>query len=150
MNKSLRLILLCPFVLLIKGIQLYCPQRCAYMEPNQSFQSLFSNSYSQIKIPFPVDSSDNIYVTGSTSGGLDGNTNSGIHDIFLVKYNSSGVKQWTKQLGTSSTDVGNGVTVDSSDNIYVTGLTSGGLDGNTNSGGYDLFLVKYNSDGVLQ
>jgi hypothetical protein len=97
-----------------------------------------------------VDSSDNIYVTGSTSGGLDGNTNSGIHDIFLVKYNSSGVKQWTKQLGTSSTDVGNGVTVDSSDNIYVTGLTSGGLDGNTNSGGYDLFLVKYNSDGVLQ
>ena len=120
------------------------------MEPNQSFQSLFSNSYSQIKIPFPVDSSDNIYVTGSTSGGLDGNTNSGIHDIFLVKYNSSGVKQWTKQLGTSSTDVGNGVTVDSSDNIYVTGLTSGGLDGNTNSGGYDLFLVKYNSSGTKQ
>ena len=53
MNKSLRLILLCPFVLLIKEIQWYCPQRCAYMEPNQSFQSLFSNSYSQIKIPFP-------------------------------------------------------------------------------------------------
>jgi len=53
MNKSLRLILLCPFVLLIKGIQLYCPQRCAYTEPNQSFQSLFSISYSQIKIPFP-------------------------------------------------------------------------------------------------
>ena len=53
MNKSLRLILLCPFVLLIKEIQWYCPQRCAYMEPNQSFQSLFSNSYSQIKILFP-------------------------------------------------------------------------------------------------
>jgi len=51
MNKSLRLILLCPFVLLIKEIQLYCPQRCAYMEPNQSFQV-----YSQIhtvKLRFP-------------------------------------------------------------------------------------------------
>ena len=31
-----------------------------------------------------------------------------------------------------------------------TGYTSGGLDGNTNFGAYDIFLVKYNSDGVLQ
>lgn len=89
-----------------------------------------------------VDSSDNIYVAGNTD-----------NDILLVKYNSSGVKQWTKQLGTSvsnSADYGNGVTVDSSDNVYVTGFTNGGLDGNTNSGGRDIFLVKYNSDGVLQ
>jgi hypothetical protein len=67
-----------------------------------------------------------------------------------VKYNSSGVKQWTKQLGTSSFDNGYGLTVDSSDNIYVTGRTAGGLDGNTNSGSNDLFLVKYNSSGVKQ
>ena len=99
-----------------------------------------------------TDSSGNIYVTGSTEGGLDGNTNSGPefvtssgnHDIFLVKYNSSGTKQWTKQLGTYSRDEGQGVTTDSSDNIYVTGFTEGGLDGNTNLGGRDIFLVKYN------
>ncbi len=97
-----------------------------------------------------VDSSDNIYVTGYTEGGLDNNTNSGDTDIFLVKYNSSGTKQWTKQLGTESRDHGYGIVKDSSDNIYVTGYTEGGLDGNTNSGAYDLFLVKYNSDGVLQ
>ena len=99
-----------------------------------------------------VDSSGNIYVTGYTSGGLDNNTNSGSNDIFLVKYNSSGVKQWTKQLGTSNSDVGRGVTVDSSDNIYVTGSTSGGLDDNTNTAGssWDFFLVKYNSSGVKQ
>ena len=119
------------------------------MEPNQSFQSLFSNSYSQIKIPFPVDSSDNIYVTGSTSGGLDGNTNSGGSDIFLVKYYDNGTKQWTKQLGTSSSDTGNEVTVDSSGNVYVTGYTQGGLDG-TNAGNSDLFVVKYNSSGTKQ
>jgi uncharacterized delta-60 repeat protein len=97
-----------------------------------------------------VDSSDNIYVTGYTEGGLDGNTSSGSADIILVKYNSSGVKQWTKQLGSSANDIGNGVTVDSSDNIYVTGSTQGGLDGNTGSGSGDLFLVKYNSSGVKQ
>jgi hypothetical protein len=97
-----------------------------------------------------VDSSDNIYVMGGTYGGLDGNTNSGSLDLFLVKYNSSGTKQWTKQLGTSSDDYGFGVTTDSSDNIYVTGYTEGGLDGNTSSGDKDLFLVKYNSSGVKQ
>ena len=97
-----------------------------------------------------TDSSDNIYVTGKTYGDLDGNTNSGGLDIFLVKYNSSGTKQWTKQLGTSSSDEGNGVTTDSSGNIYVTGETQGGLDGNTYSGYGDIFLVKYNSSGTKQ
>ena len=101
-----------------------------------------------------TDSSGNVYVTGYTKGGLDGNTSSGESDIFLVKYNSSGTKQWTKQLGTCGNDYGQGVTIDSSDNIYMTGCTrtcsSLGLDGNTNSGNYDIFLVKYNSDGVKQ
>ena len=89
-------------------------------------------------------------MTGDTLGDLDGNTNSGGEDIFLIKYNSSGTKQWTKQLGTSSTDIGIGVTTDSSGNIYVTGYTLGDLDGNTSSGGDDIFLVKYDSSGTKQ
>ena len=91
-------------------------------------------------------------MTGYTSGDLDGNINInwGETDIFLVKYNSSGTKQWTKQLGTSSFDYGQGVTTDSSDNIYVTGYTTGDLDGNTKSGNQDIFLVKYDSSGTKQ
>ena len=56
-----------------------------------------------------TDSSGNVYVTGTTFGGLDGNTSAGANDLFVVKYNSSGTKQWTKQLGTSSTDSANGI-----------------------------------------
>ena len=100
-----------------------------------------------------VDSSDNIYVTGFTFGGLDGNTYSGKGDIILVKYNSSGTKQWTQQSGSSGADFGQGIAVDSSDNIYITGSTSGGIGGNTNagsSGTTDIFLVKHNSNGVIQ
>jgi len=97
-----------------------------------------------------TDSSGNVYVTGDTYGGIDGNTNAGYNDLFVVKYNSSGTKQWTKQLGTSSTDLANGVATDSSGNIYVTGGTYGGLDGNTNAGNSDLFVVKYHSNGTKQ
>jgi uncharacterized delta-60 repeat protein len=97
-----------------------------------------------------TDSSGNVYVTGDTYGGLDGNTNAGYNDLFVVKYNSSGTKQWTKQMGTSSTDLANGIATDSSGNIYVTGGTYGGLDGNTNAGNSDLFVVKYNSSGTKQ
>ena len=53
-------------------------------------------------------------------------------------------KVFTKQLGSSGEDVAKGVTVDSSGNLYVTGYTDGGLDGNSSSGKQDFFLTKYN------
>ena len=97
-----------------------------------------------------TDSSGNVYVTGGTKGGLDGNTSAGNTDLFVVKYNSSGTKQWTKQLGSSGLDSANGITIDSSGNVYVTGVTFGGLDWNTSAGANDLFVVKYNSSGTKQ
>ena len=98
-----------------------------------------------------VYGSDSIYVTGYTSGALDGETSAGGSDIFLMKYNSSGTKQWTRLLGTASSDVGWGVAVDGSGNVYVAGTTEGDLDGQTHSGGtYDTFLTKYNSSGTKQ
>ena len=56
----------------------------------------------------------------------------------------------TKQLGTSSDDHAYGIITDSSNNVYVTGYTNGGLDGNTSAGSSDLFLVKYDSGGNKQ
>ncbi len=97
-----------------------------------------------------TDSSGYIYVTGDTGDSLDGNMYAGIVDIFLTKYDSSGVKQWTKQWGTADYDYGYGVVTDSSEYIYVTGHTFGELDGNTNAGALDIFLTKYNSSGVKQ
>ena len=97
-----------------------------------------------------TDSSGNVYVTGMTFGGLDWNTSAGANDLFVVKYNSSGTKQWTEQLGTPSSDAANAVATDSSGNVYVVGVTYGGLDGNTNAGNSDLFVVKYNSSGTKQ
>jgi len=33
----------------------------------------------------PIDSSDNIYIRGFTSGGLNGNSNAGKEDVFIMK-----------------------------------------------------------------
>ena len=94
-----------------------------------------------------VDGSGNAYITGSTIGGIDGNTNAGGADMFLIKYDTEGIKLWTRQLGTTKVDQGRSVSVDGSGNAYVTGTTRGNLDGNTSAGGTDVFLTKYDTDG---
>ena len=98
-----------------------------------------------------TDANGNVYVTGSTTGGLDGNSVTGIYDFYVTKYNSSGIKLYTKQLGVaSSTTVGTAVATDSTGNVFVVGYTTGGLDGNALTGTYDFFVTKYNSSGVKQ
>lgn len=99
-----------------------------------------------------IDSSGNVYTSGWTTGGLDGNTLNGTIDLFVSKYNSAGTKQWTKQTGAASVTVfGNRCAVDSSGNVYVAGYVNGGsVDGQTQVGTQDFLLVKYNSSGTKQ
>jgi hypothetical protein len=109
-----------------------------------------------------VDGSGNVYLTGATestnniaSGGHQ-NTFGGNSDAFLVKFNSSGVRQWATYYGGSEYDYGNSCATDNSGNVYLAGATestnniaSGGHQ-NSYGGGYDAFLVKFNSSGVRQ
>ena len=100
-----------------------------------------------------VDSADSVYVAGTTDGNLDTQTLSGNRDAFLTKYDSSGTKIRTLLTGTAGayTDA-SGVCADSANNIYVAGNIMGGaLVGSAPTGTpHDLFVVKYDSDGVLQ
>ena len=52
-------------------------------------------------------------------------------------------------LGTTGSETGKGVAIDSNNNVYITGSTRENLDGNTitNQGFHDIFLIKYDSDG---
>ncbi|HSA32165.1 MAG TPA: SBBP repeat-containing protein [bacterium] len=98
-----------------------------------------------------VSSLGDIYVTGYTDGSFDGNASAGNEDIFLTRWNPDLTKAWTKQWGTSSGDEGKSVAVDTSGNIFVTGVTDGNLDGNTSAGtgdNADIFLTKWNPDGT--
>ncbi|MHA1444358.1 MAG: SBBP repeat-containing protein [Candidatus Hodarchaeales archaeon] len=79
-----------------------------------------------------VDSSGNIFLAGYTwNFGVE------IVDMVLVKYDGSGEQQWNRTWGGDSWDIGLGVVVDSSGNIYLAGEThSFGV------GSSDMVLVK--------
>lgn len=90
-----------------------------------------------------VNPDGNLFVIGHTQGALDDNTSSGGYDVFLTKWNTDGTKAWTKQWGSSSSDISQSIAVDGDGNIFVSGYTGGDLDGNTLVGGEDLFLTKF-------
>jgi hypothetical protein len=98
-----------------------------------------------------TDASGNVYIAGDTTGGLDGNVLTGTQDFFVTKYNISGVKQYTRQLGAAGQSTsGSSVKADASGNVYLAGYATGGLDGNTLAGTNDYFVTKFNSSGVRQ
>ncbi|RHX83929.1 SBBP repeat-containing protein [Leptospira stimsonii] len=99
------------------------------------------------------DSSNNVYVTGQASGNFDGQLLTGIYDLFVSKYNSSGSKQWTRLMGVvGDQTTAYAITSDSSGNVYSAGTTNGALDGEAFDGSPDfadrnLFIVKFDSNG---
>jgi uncharacterized delta-60 repeat protein len=66
-------------------------------------------------------------------------------DILIAKYNSSGTIQWQRTLGGADVDYGNGIAIDSGDNVYVTGRTR-----SQGAGSDDIVIAKYNSSGTIQ
>jgi len=110
---------------------------------NKQWTQQFGTSLNDVAGIITSDNNGNLYVTGYTEGSLDNNSHAGSNDVFLIKYDSAGNKQWTQQLGTTSSDTPGGITSDSNGNVYVSGSTNGSLDGNTSAGGQDLFVVKF-------
>jgi hypothetical protein len=113
----------------------------------------------QSGIRIAVDNSGNIYVTGwseSTWGSpvnpfIGGDDGEG--DIFVAMLNSSGVLQWNTFLGGSDDDVGVGIAVDKSGNIYVAGYSEStwGSPINPFLGLHrNVFVAKLNPSGILQ
>jgi hypothetical protein len=102
-----------------------------------------------------VDSSGNVYVTGTYMGsgtfGTSSITMKGNTDIFLVKYDNNGVFQWIQTVGNPDYDVSHDLAVDNDGNIYITGnfwgTVSFGDKAVTSQGGRDLFLTKYDGNG---
>jgi len=115
-----------------------------------------------------TDANGNVYLSGGTISS-DGIATAGAHqtifggnpfeDAFLVKFNSSGVRQWGTYYGGSQTEFGQSCATDANGNVYLSGSTNS-YDGIATAGAHqtifggdsvtDAFLVKFNSSGVRQ
>ena len=90
-----------------------------------------------------------VYVTGWTGGTMPGQTSSGDTDVFLVKFDHDGNELWTVQFGTSGNERPYGISASAS-GIYLTGMTTGAFPDFTSTGGFDIFVRKYDIGGNVQ
>lgn len=103
-----------------------------------------------------VDVSGKIYITGSfgSVANFSGTflVSEGSSDVFVLKTNNAGVVEWAEGFGSTGSDNGKGIIVDSSGNIYVTGefedTVSFGSTDLTATGYKDMFLIKLSSGGL--
>jgi uncharacterized delta-60 repeat protein len=91
-----------------------------------------------------LDSSANVYICGDAY-----DTSFSSEAIQIVKYDTNGNIQWQRSLQSSFAsviDVGKGVAVDSSGNVYACGYSPP----TEFSGEYQAYLIKYDTSGTLQ
>ena len=128
--------------------------------------SVFGGSANDFSESIAVDSTGNIYTTGSFQGTADFDpgtgtfnlTSTGGADVFVSKLDPSGNLLWAKNLGGSSNDIGFSIAVDSSGNVYTTGyFANPGADFDPSAqsfslrsaGGDDIFVSKLDPSGNL-
>ncbi len=119
---------------------------------------LGTNNGTDYGLGITVDGSGNIYVTGISNAtwGKPVRGYTRASDAFVVKLDSAGNLIWNTFLGGIGNDYGEGVAVDGSGNVYITGLTDVSLGSGTwgnpirafTSQG-DAFVAKLDSNGNL-
>lgn len=105
-----------------------------------------------------TDAAGNIYAVGTFQNvmtvGSTTLTSNGGRDIYVVKYNPSGVVQWAKSFGSTTDDFAIGVAPDSAghvtiDGYFLTNFTFGSIP-LTTAGGTDILVAQLNqSDGSV-
>ncbi|WP_317899882.1 DUF7948 domain-containing protein [Aurantibacillus circumpalustris] len=108
-------------------------------------------------------SSGNMATTGAHQNIFSGGSNT--YDAFLVKFNSTAVRQWATYYGGTGVDYGYEVNCDASGNVFVVGETTSSTTGVIATAGAhqvvygsssapanqgDGFLVMFNSSGIRQ
>ncbi|MEO6567702.1 MAG: SBBP repeat-containing protein [Opitutaceae bacterium] len=101
-----------------------------------------------------VDGSGNIYLTGSTSGDLGGQTHLGVgmfdSDAFVMKLDNTGNVLWTRLLGGSGEDECRGIGVDAAGHVWIGGFSDNALGRRAATPShYDAFVAEFDSNGLL-
>lgn len=84
-----------------------------------------------------------IYLSGQVAGAIHGNVHQGGLDVFLAKYDTTGTRLWTAQVGSAGNDWARGVARTVQSVTYLAGTTDGNLDGIPNHGSTDVFAMRF-------
>lgn len=106
-------------------------------QPTGSFNRHIHGTANDEGNDIAIDSSNNIYIVGSTGSG-----GSGSYDQFIAKYNNTGTLQWQRAIGYSSNDQCYACAIDSSNNIHMAGVLRPSYS--------VVSILKFNSSGSLQ
>ena len=102
------------------------------------------------------DNTGSLFVCGSSreGWGYSKNPHAGHYDAFVSKVDANGNVAWNTFLGTTGHEWCNGIAIDSSNNIFITGETNVGWDSSPGLLPFDfataqVFVTKLNSDGTI-
>jgi len=151
-KRIVRIIVLITVSFLFWSLFLSALHRSVQSGPVQIWNSFLGGLSQDYSYAVAVDSAGNVYVAGRSEGswGAPIQAFSGGTEAFVAKLNSSGFLEWNTFLGSPGNEVGWGLAVDGSGNVYVTGYSTSnwGSPIRPYSGGYDAYVSKLNPQGI--
>ena len=134
------------------------------IDPTLVYSTYLGGSGDDLGSSIAVDSSNNIYIAGTTSStnfplqGAAFGANAGLADIFVTKIDAAGANViYSTYVGGSGQDRGDGIAVDTNGNAYVVGrvdslsinfpTTAGSFATSYRGGDFDGVVFKLNAQG---
>lgn len=119
------------------------------------FSKRFGGTSDQSITGVAVDGGGNVVITGSFAGSVDFGggtlTSAGGLDAFVARFDALGNHLWSRTFGDASAQAGNGVAVDGSGDVFLTGYFEGtvsfGGGALASAGTQDVFVVRLDADG---
>jgi hypothetical protein len=150
-------------------VEAYDHQKELVIDPDLTWATYYGGGNEDEAEGIITDAAGNVFISGTTmstsgiatKGAYQTSISGGLanYDVFVAGFNSNGVPVWATYYGGDTSDVGVGMAIDKSGNLYVTGFTVS-LSGIASSGAYqtklsgngstnDAFLAKFSNTGAM-